>query len=254
MTAYFGYKNIIPDGTITAPESPGYEKENAFDWFTYTWWLSPDADSTVFQIDFIDPQVIDYFGLASHNLDDIGGNIRLEFFDSVDWILIGSVASPTDNAPVFQIFDEITATQFRFVFDGYVGPSPYIGCLAMGKVLALPEGIRPPFTPPPFAFDNKIYNSLSSKGQFLGRSVERFGQKITIQQTLVSPLWLRENWGDLIEMLITQPFFYSWNYEEEPQDTVYAWLEDKLPIAKYTDTLFAEFAIKCRCLHKIRWW
>ena len=256
MTAYFGYENLIPLGLIiTATDKPGYEKENAYDWFTYTWWQSPDSDTAKFSVDFAEDQTVDYFGIASHNLNDIGGQVKFEYYDESlpGWIAVLSPTTPQTNAPIFRVFDTVTAKLFRFTFSGYVGASPLVGVLSFGEAMELPEGIQAPFTPPPFAYDDKIFNSSSSTGQFLGRSVERYGQKIKIVQKNLDPEWLRENWRDLIMMLGTQPFFYSWNQELAPKDAAYAWLDDKLPKAQYTNPIHAEFSVDCRALHEVRW-
>ena len=257
MTAYFGFENLIPLASISAPESLGYEKENAYDWFTYTWWLSPTSDSVTYEIDFDTPQSIDYFGIASHNIDSLLGDARcrLEFYDGGSWQTFNNtIIQPTDNSPIFVKADNVAiSTIWRFIFDNYVGISPYIGVLSMGKALKLPVGIQAPFTPPPYFFDNKIFNSESSKGQFLGRSVEKYALKCLIKQKNLDPQWMLDNWATVIKYLENQSFFYTWNHEDYPQDAIYGWLDGDLPVAKFTDPTYAGFDIKCKALHKSDW-
>ena len=120
-------------------------------------------------------------------------------------------------------------------------------------VKQLPEGIRPEFVPPPIAFDTKIFNSESVTGQFLGRSIERFGYKINIKQTLFNSDWMLENWPEVAQAIQTQPFFWCWNFEQYPDHTVYAWLDGDLPRAVYKDPRYMSFSFDCRALHLIRW-
>lgn len=255
MTAYLGFRNLIPLGIVTAEEMPGFEKENAFDWFTYTWWRGVAPYNYI--VTFEDIQTIDYFGLAAHNLNNEGYQISVHYKAEVadpDWITFMNAVVPTNNAPVFYTAPPVSGKTFliQIFKDGGIEP-PYVGVFSMGEVMELPEGIRPSFTPPPAAVNDKIFNAESATGQFLGRSVERFGYEIDIRQTLVDPAWILDNWLEVSQMLSTQPFFYSWNQEEYPDHAVYAWLEGDMPVPKMNDTLFSEFTIKARCQHLIRW-
>lgn len=374
-----GYQNLIPNSNVTANELPGYEKENAFDWFTYTWWRSNETNTAYYSIGFDTPVLnpdfsegfgendipngwtithapdvdnyyvadeinnrityvtaersiwlrqdgltigkkmfgiinihatdnfvevnnvgdaifshdtpgiyffefivqaerlnlgvhenttatinslylfeqeyfVDYFGIAAHNLDTIeNSSVEVQYYDGNIWTEYDSKENIDFNSPIFFIGENIFAPAWRFRFN-FNAIAPLVGVLSLGTVKEMPEGIRPEFVPPPIAFDSKVFNSESVTGQFLGRSIERFGYMINIRQNLIDPAWMLENWPELAFAIQTQPFFWSWNYEQFPEHTVYAWLDGDLPRPTYTDPLHMQFSFNARALHLIRWY
>lgn len=257
MTAYIGYNNLIEhaDSAITVTsEATGYEKENAYDWLTSDWWKAAAAGTVYYTIDLGSAKAVDYFGLAAHNLPDNSGTIELEYSSTGAWageeVTAVSTITPSDNAPIFRVFTSATMRYWRFKIVATTNAN-LIGVLSLGVRLELPSEIPLNFTPPSLARDHSIANNVAEKGAFLGRTLERNGYELDLKQNFVTPSWIRTYWEPLADHVDTKPFFFSWDYENYPDEAVLAWADKMLPKPSYSHANFMKFQIKGRALHVI---
>jgi hypothetical protein len=77
----------------------------------------------------------------------------------------------------------------------------------------------------------------------------RSGWGFSISQDYVDPDWVRDEWPALVRHIEQLPFFYSWDNERFPEDSVFAWIERKPGIPHYTNPIFMAWSLQCRGIH-----
>lgn len=252
MTAYIGYKNLFESAASVSvtSQATGFEKENAYDWLTFDWWKAAAAGTVYITLDMGSAVSADYWALASHDLPSNSGTIKPQYSSdnfAADINDFDIVQTPSDESPIFRKVTSRSARYWRFEISS-TGAASAIGQLCIGEVLTLPYGMPKGFTPPTFNRDNKILNSVSAGGAFLGRSIERLGNEVLISQRNVSPAWMRSNYLALADHFETKPFFFSWDYENYPGEAAFCWVKDKQTPPKYSHELYMDFSISCEAL------
>jgi len=249
MTAYIGYNNLIEDSAVTVTsEATGYEKENAYDWLTSDWWQADAAGAVYFYIDLGSSMDVDSWGVAAHNLSDNSGTIKPQYSSTGAWageeVDFNALVTPTNNDPIFRKKNNVNARYWRFAFDSTTIAS-FIGMLFLGTALELPLGIGKRMTPPRMSKKNKVLNNKTTGGAFIGRSLIREGLEFSISQDYVSRAWMDSNWDALAEHIELKPFFFSWDFENYPDEATYCWLsKGKAPVPRQATPLYLRFSFK----------
>jgi len=253
MTIFIGYQNHIENAsaiTVTS-EAAGFEKENAYDWLTSDWWKANSGGTVYFTVDMGVSVSVDYYAIAAHDLPNNAGTIKLQHStNNSTWVDYDSTQTPGNSAPIFRKLASVSRRYWRFVVNSTTNAS-CLGVLSFGEVLELPEAVPPGFTPPHMARDHKLETNVAERGAFLGRSISRMGYELMIQQNMVTEAWVRANWESFADHADSKPFFFSWNYETYPGDTVLGWADKKLSKPKYLQSGFFSFEIKGRALHVV---
>jgi hypothetical protein len=68
-------------------------------------------------------------------------------------------------------------------------------------------------------------NHYSEGGLFIGKSARRAPQPVKIQQTHVTPAWARTNLPALYEHVNRKPFFFAWDADTYPSESLLCWTE-----------------------------
>lgn len=214
-----GADNLFRQGTITASSGTG---RYAVDWRADRVW-TPDAGTETLTVVLATATDADYLFLAFHNLADISGSIKLERWTGSAWATVVAAISPTDNEPVWRSFDADPATQWRVTVTGT--SQPVIGVLSIGVAIELQEGIQPGWTPPQYAHDDDVIDSVSEDGVLIGRTILRRPAKTRLSTVDISDDWMRTYWRPNRERLIRLPWGLCWSPETADGGAALAWTD-----------------------------
>ena len=96
-----------------------------------------------------------------------------------------------------------------------------------GEVFSLESGIFSGFSPPDLNKRTSFRTSLSSEGEFIGRSVYRRGASFTVTiRNVKSRLVRSERFTNFLAHAESKPFYFMWDIENRPSDIEYCWLQD----------------------------
>ena len=251
MTAYLGLTNILESGTVTVTnEQTDFEKENAYDWFPNDWWLSTGAGTVYLTVDMGSNTIVDWWGLAFHDLSDNSGTIKPQYSTdnfAADTNDLDTIQTPSDGSVIFRKVTSRNVRYYRFEIASTGSPS-YIGALWLGQALVLPENIKAPFVSPKHGRNKIIINTKAEGGSFIGRSVQQDGYKFDIAQKAVTHAWADSNWATVIDHIEIKPFFFVWDQENRPTEAIYAWTDGKIAHPSYTDPDYLNYKIPCKGL------
>jgi hypothetical protein len=232
-TCRLAYENLLERGEVTASgEASEFPVENCFNWKPHDF-FKPAVDGTI-NIDLVldTPQTADYFGFFNQDLYTQGATIKLQYHDGSGYVDCFNPFTPADNSPQVFYFDAVSASLWRVVIEctEVFG----IGVISFGQYLALPYGMYLNWTPPQLADDAELSDSVSERGSFLGRSVISQGVKTSIELQYASDGWVRGNWPDFRDHAKSRPFFWTPNVLTYPNESVFCWVEGKVPMPRHT--------------------
>lgn len=209
--------NVSSSGAVEA-----YPETAAVNPLTYDLWL-PDALPATWQVDAGAAVAVDYVGIAAHTLAD--GLLTVTVQHSADgtaWTdVIGT--APADNGPILFLFAPVTARYWRLLIDG--GSPQFVGVVYIGQVLAMARPIYGDVKPLALNRATTIQPQSSEKGQFLGRSVVRGGQRTAFAWRHLGAAWYRANFDPFVEAAIKRAFFIAWRPSRFPDDIGYVWTD-----------------------------
>lgn len=250
-TPSIGYTNLIEGATVTVTSAAtGYPKESAYSWLTFDGWKAAAAGTVYFTVDLGSAQSVDYWAAFAHDLADNSGTIKLQYSSdnfSADINDVGALVTPTDSGVIFRAFTAISARYWRFEITS-TGAASFIGCLALGPRMDIPEGMAIGFVPPNMSFDDDVTNQRSNGGAFLGRSVRRYGAETEMRFELVTPAWVRSAWLPFLEHARVKPFFMSWDRENYPAEAAYCWTDRQIDAPAYTHTNYMGVSLRLKGL------
>lgn len=234
----------------------GGEGINLVNGLTYNSWKPFAEGATQAFCSFTIPAAItaDYFAFDGHNLADIDFNsIALhastdEAFTTPITLKSEIKANIINGANILNIApgDQGSYRYYRLwlTHSTTFSIAPIISNLSIGASLALPEGIKPSYTPPRLGVVSEILNNGSQGSHFIGRSIKRKKYEFTIKNENVARSWITTNWLDLLAYIETNSFFYLWN-DDYSDEGVFCWTDGKIKPPSYQDTIYFRFAFKC---------
>ena len=253
MTAYIAYNNYFEAdaATTTAVNSVGVgtasaetttaPHENAYNWNTYDFWTPSTAGSWGIKVDVGTAVLPDYVAIAAHDLgDDATGYLQLYSSDinsassvtgdpATGWVSEWGTSGnePTSDRPWLWKITTTDADTRRYWMLVVVTTTTVwrIGCLSFGQLLALPNPPPVGYSPLHWAQNQTQINSLSEGGQLLGRQVIREGRSGSIPITYATRTWMDSNWTSLVDHALIKPFWYVYDYENQPDEVVFCWLD-----------------------------
>ena len=248
MLGFIGYENLFLNGTLSATsEATGFEKENAIDWLTNDWW-KPSAGGTYYiTVDLGSADSADYLGIAGHNLGTESATVSVEYSSDNFSGDINDAFTPvalTSDAVYVKSFSTQSARYWRLKVAST--NAALIGQVSIGAQMAITEQPDVGFSPPNFSPDDKIINSKSEGGQFIGRSVVSLGVEFSIPFMFLDPAWVRTTWEDFTTHGKRYPFFYVWDLTNFPDEVVYCWSEGSWPKAEYSHTNLMSVTLSVR--------
>lgn len=252
------YENLLLADNVqsvtASTERTGYSVENAYDWYTTTYW-SPELghEYNYIYISFYENVTADYLAIYRHNLGTIGGYIFLEYSDDPeDWSeaqQVGSIVSAENNELIIHLFEATTARYWRVGFRSTLMYTAfYCGVVMLGNKLELYRDMPAGFVVPRQAKKDKVINQQTEGGQFVGKVIVSRGAKTTIDFRQVPQAWVRANWEAFIDHARTLPFIFSWNNTDYPEDAVYAVVNGEIPELSINDSKKQDIRLPVNCL------
>ena len=244
-TQIIGYDNVLETATLTvSSEATGYDGENVADWFTWDYW-KPAATGTSY-ITAVLPTAskVDYFAVFGHDLSETGSTIQLQYSanSGSTWYDLTAPLEAEDSQVIFKTLSEVSATHYRIALACPTSVAS-IAVIAFGERLELPKSAPLNVTPAPYSFGNTYLSSKSDTGRLLGRTLLRKESEVSIEAKLVEPEWVRDNWLPFIAHAEAKAFFYSWNYEDYPEDSAYCYIDKKADPVKYRDGIWNDIKL-----------
>ena len=92
-----------------------------------------------------------------------------------------------------------------------------------------------------------FFASKSDGNRLLGQTRLRREAEVTIMCNLVDPDWVRTYWLPFVDTdrLV---FFYSWNYEDYPDEAAYCYMDGKIDSVPYRDGIWSDIKLKVKAL------
>lgn len=154
----------------------------------------------------------------------------LAWFDSGESADLASLGLPShdDDRPIMRLVEETRSNKFRLRFVGQ--STPVVGVIYMGKALEMARPIYGGHTPMNLARTTVVRPNVSERGQFLGRSIIRSGNRGSWSWTNLLAPWVRKYLDPFVESARTLPFFILWRPSSFPGESGYLWtLQDLAP-------------------------
>lgn len=250
------YDNLLASSkllTIAATsQQTGYSVQNCYDWQTTSYWSpTPSVGYHYFTATFTSPVTADYLAIYKHNLGDVGGTFYLEYSlnGGGTWQLATTtITSATNNELKINLFNAVTATHWRVVFNLYTATPFYIGVVMFGRKLPLYRGMIGGFVVPRHGRKNSIINQQTEGGQFVGRVKTANGARSNITFKTVPQAWVRDYWEAFVRHAELLPFLFSWNHEFYPQDACYCVTDGEIPPLAINENRFHDISLPIMCL------
>ena len=218
-----GYHSILPNATLTA-SSEGDENpvSLAGNYLTYDAWEAAASGAQWIEIRTSTAEMVDYVGIACHNLASANSPFRLQYLTDTGWANAMDEFMLPYNSPFMYEFDPVISNRFRFqILDSRF--NPFVGILFVGQIMHFERGVFVGHAPAPYSKMDEILNSESEGGQFLGRSIISEGAGTNIDLSHLSSDYLRSTWVSFQEHARLRPFFFSWNPVWYPYEVIYGW-------------------------------
>lgn len=250
------YDNLLASSKLLSiaatSQQAGYSVQNCFDWYTTSFWSpTPSSGYHYFTATFTSPVTADYLAIYKHNLGDVGGTFYLEYsLDSgATWQLATTTfTSATNNELKINLFNAVTATRWRVVFNLYTSNPFYIGVVMFGRKLPLYRGMVGGFVVPRHGRKNEIINQTTEGGQFVGRVKTANGARSNITFKTVPQTWVRDYWEAFVRHAELLPFLFSWNHEFYPQDACFCVSDGEIPPIAINENRYCDISLPVQCL------
>jgi hypothetical protein len=246
MTAYIGANNRGDIATTFTPnwtEPTGFEVENAFDYKTVTALKLTGSGQHLLDIDLGSSFRCNYYAVAGHTLGTDAATMAISWASSSGgpYTLLTTI-TPTDNKVKFKTFSATTARYWRIEFNSGTA-STTVGHISFGENLTL-QPINKGFRPPIYEhYSGK--SRIGSAANYMGRQVRRVAQRLQIQQTAIEPATFRTDFVPALEFITENPFFFSWDYENYPDEAAFCWIDSKAPEPVYSHLCYMAVDISC---------
>jgi hypothetical protein len=218
-----GYHSLIPESVLTVSSAEtDNPKELLENYFTYDAWQATGAGAQWVEIRTTNIESVDYIGIAAHNLATAGASFVTQYWDGAAWQDAHAQFLPQFNSPLIYEFLPVVSNRFRFYIINSTSPV-YIGVLFIGRIMHLERGVYVGHQVATYNRSDRILNSESEGGQFLGRSTISEGGQTNIDLKHLSPAWLRSDWVPFQDHARLKPFFFSWLPQLYPYEVIYGW-------------------------------
>lgn len=227
-------QNVLRDGTFEVSSTDGdssYHKDNMLDYKSYTKWKAGNTSDPWIEITLGSAVNVDCLGIYNHNLDEVGGNIYLQYYDS-GWITIEEII-PDGKYPIMIAFDVVNSDNFRLFFDTPT-LEPEIAVMFLGKAMEFPFPPDSPVTPLVESVQANV--EFSQAGHLLGSIISHHPLTANYKWSNIDRTWFESDyrpfWDDHAKWLI--PFFFCWDITNRPYDVIYGIID---PGMNFTEVL-----------------
>jgi len=202
--------NWVTGGTVnTSGTDTGFFAEGPDNSLTYEKWKDGVGTVALWTYTFGSAQTIDYCVIGAHDCGDQGALVQVQVDTGTGFSNIGTQATPTDNSPIFAIFEPRSLVAARVRFSSF-SSQPTVGVIKFGKALQMQRPIYGGHSPLDMARMTTMRSSQSSTGEWLGRTKLRTMFQTEFAWSNLTAQWIRDNWRDFQLAIETEPFFIAW--------------------------------------------
>lgn len=217
--ARLAYDNAIERSSVTATSAEALRPaSNLKSRDTYQTWRAEDSEPIVTAL-FAAPELINYVGIARHNLGSLGTTALVEIETAGDGWLEVAVLTPSYDSPLMVPIAETLAVGLRVSFFGYEIPT--LAVLMAGRAVIMERPLRATMQPVFGSRQTTISPQISELGQVLGSIVVRSGVN-------VAPTWSnlsREFYNSTLRFLAREMpgrvIMLMWQPLEHPDEVVF---------------------------------
>ena len=147
--------------------------------------------------------------IAGHNLGSLGATVDVQYSrdGGSSWTTIISAAPDADETICF-LFPDTRAGMWRIYLDGTDAPA--VAVWFIGRAFVMERPLYGGHSPLDLSDETIIRPMRSQGGQFLGRSIERVGNKTRFKFDNLSNRWVRENFRPFVQHARRDPFGIIW--------------------------------------------
>ena len=185
---------------------------------SFTWIASSDADQTITIAS--DGQEVDYVGIARHNLNQFGAEIRIQFDGQtvIDWSPVA------DSQSLLYLVNKAAPTSITIGIRD-VTTSAKVAVIYVGKAIRLQRGIYVGHTPITYGRNRTTVNGVSENGQYLGEIVTRETSSTNVDLKNLTAAWYRETLDPFFAEKPRRPCFWAWRPKDYPAEVGFCWVE-----------------------------
>jgi hypothetical protein len=221
-------RNLFREGTITASSGTG---RYAVDWRVDRRWEPGVTGASTLEVLLDASTAADCMAVLMHNLDEAGATVKAQYFNG-SWQDCHAAVTPTDNGPIFVSFNSVSSTRFRIVIDA-ADANPVAAVVAIGPGIFFEDGIQPGWTPPGYASQDEIIDSLSEDGILVGRQLLKRPERTQLDLAHVDDAWMRTYWKPNRERLIRYPWILAWSPLTDDEGAALVWTDGVPPPDAY---------------------
>ncbi len=230
-----GYYSIVDPGVLTSTtEQLGYPVTNLANPATHLEWRGNDNNDDEYitlNVETID--LIDYIGIAKHNLGTSGMAVSVEVLSGgIDdspqvWVEVFEPVLLATDAPAILRFEPQAINSIRLRIQPSAqspAPFPRIAVMYVGKLLVLQRRIYVGHTPFTMGRVTTVVNGRSESGNFLGRIILGEMTQTKVELHNLTPDWYRAYMEPFLLVAQETPFFFAWRPSTYVREVGYAWL------------------------------
>lgn len=184
-------------------------------------WRAASTDQQ--DVDITVGVVIDYLGIARHNLTQ-DAEIRIQFivggvpFTVQDWQSVRG----NQQALLYQI-NQAEPDVIRISIRNNLTP-PTLGVVYAGTATMLQRNVYVGHTPITYGRDVETVGGYSENGQYIGEIIRREGRSTSITLENLTPDWYRSELDPFFAQRPRKPAFFAWRPGKYPTEVGYVWL------------------------------
>lgn len=229
--ARIGYHNPARDLTATASSAADdFPADAPQRPDTYESW-KPETMPAWWQVDFGETVVVDYLGIAAHELGTKGCTVTVQYSaDASTWYDASDAAAPTDDSPLLLLFSPQAARHWRILLEQAASPTdaPEVGVIYLGRILTMPRPIYGGHAPITLARETVLHQSLSRGGHFLGQGFRRTGFVGQASYRHLTAAWYREHFDPFVLAARRYPYFFAWRPGTFADECAYVWTDEDI--------------------------
>lgn len=221
-----GWHNVVTASGISADtEDENHPASNLANPSTVAGWKAGDTSQQYLTF-ATGVGEIDYVGIAPrHNLGSGHVTVSIEGEDPGEpdsWSEIVDEFIPADDSAIIARFspDTYSRVRIRLQPDEAV---PFIGAVYIGKLLVIPTGESPGFTPINLARQDDVTHARSQSGDYLGSIITQEKRSSASRFEFLEYDWYLSEFEPFAKVSRSRPFFYAWAPLSYPRQVGYAW-------------------------------
>lgn len=215
------YRSVITALNVTGTTSnTGFPASSVANPLTYDWWAFDLVADVSLTVDAGAPVDIDALGVV---VKDFTGEFLLESSaDNSTWIQ--RAAGIGSGHHLILLSAAITARYWRITFvadSDNIGSTVRVPVVYLGEALRFEKCVRGQYAPLVMNRKTQYFDNDSGTGQFIGRSIVRQNLDGSVSFERMTAPWVRQHFQPFVEAARERPYFFSWNPEMYPEESVF---------------------------------